>query len=211
MALFIAIMAGIVLLLAIFKLVLNLQEGEGWRIPTGLAVIAVLIMGLSIWKLPFWSGHDQTSNSVSSQSSTSAKTSAKDFSANFSDQKDSVFDGGKADRAKAEQTLKVQQMSKQLRETYADLGQVTYTATTKTWTLTITDKDFNKAVTYLSQNPGEGQKIKWPSFVTNMTKTSQSIQKNVGSGYTWQIKSSAASDSIILRLKDGKVTQNLAK
>ncbi|MFD1124182.1 hypothetical protein ACFQ22_02235 [Lentilactobacillus raoultii] len=122
-----------------------------------------------------------------------------------------VFDDGTAKKQAAAQKLHERNVEKQLKSEYRQTGNLTFNRRTKTYSLTITDRNFIKAMTYLKQSPSQANQLKWPRTVNNFKVTSQSIKKSLGKGYTLQIQAAIPKTETLLRIRDGQVITNFVK
>ncbi len=125
--------------------------------------------------------------------------------------KNMVFDAGEKKQAAARRQLNEANVLKTLKGSYRKLGKVDFNEKTKVYTLTITNKDFNKAMTYLKKNPDQSKTVQWPSSVKGFTKTSLVIKKGAGAGYQFRIVAPIPSKQTLLTVADGKVLENFIK
>jgi len=190
----ITILGVIFIIITAFSVVNASRRGESKRSSIIVLVITVLVTVGAITQLPFWSAsstHDNAtqtskqSSSLSSQSGQAFATSDKT-----------------ATRADNEKQVKTQ-----LAKSLVKLGTVTFDHASKTYTLTITNKSLKKTIKGLKADPSQAKAAKWPKFVDNFTKTSQSLKKALGPGY--QLVMRVGDQSPVLVFKDGYVTKNI--
>lgn len=135
----------------------------------------------------------------------------KQMSSMASHNKNMVFDAGEKKQAAARRQLNEANVLKTLKGSYRKLGKVDFNEKTKVYTLTITNKDFNKAMTYLKKNPDQSKTVQWPASVKGFTKTSLVIKKGAGAGYQFRIVAPIPSKQTLLTVEDGKVLENFIK
>lgn len=98
-----------------------------------------------------------------------------------------------------------QNVLKQLNKSYNEsVGDVTFDADSKTYTVTPTKKKYVSAVTTMWKYPTTNKKS-IASLSTGYVKMSKSIDKALKGSYTLQLKKSQSGPTI-LRVKDGKAT-----
>jgi len=189
----ITILGVIFIIITAFSVVNASRRGESKRSSIIVLVITILVTGGAITQLPFWSASSthkqatQTSkqSSLSSQSGQAFATSDKT-----------------ATRADNERQVKTQ-----LAKSLVKLGTVTFDHASKTYTLTLTNKSLKKTIKGLKADPSQAKAAKWPKFVDNFTKTSQSLKKALGPGYRLVMR--VGDQSPVLVFKDGYVTKNI--
>ncbi|WP_125762917.1 hypothetical protein [Levilactobacillus mulengensis] len=189
----ITILGIIFIVITAFSVVNASRRGESKRSSIIVLVITILVTVGAITQLPFWSAsstHDKTTQ-TSKQSSLSSQ-SGQAFSA--SDKT--------ATRADNEKQVKTQ-----LAKSLVKLGTVTFDHASKTYTLTLTNKSLKKTIKGLKADPSQAKAAKWPKFVDNFTKTSQSLKKALGPGYRLVMR--VGDQSPVLVFKDGYVTKNI--
>ncbi|MFC6206257.1 DUF1206 domain-containing protein [Levilactobacillus tongjiangensis] len=176
--------------IAIFSMATAIQHHDS---PIGSAIvlaIALVLTGVSIWKLPYWSNNHQSSSAESSSKSASL-ASSHPFTSSSST----------TSQSQNEETVR-----KQLNKSLHKLGPVTFNPKTKTYVLTITNSDLVKTIKALEKDPSQAKQAKWPKFVSNFTQTSQSLEKALGKGYSLTL--GLKGQSPVLVFKDGYVTKN---
>ncbi len=185
-----AIMGGLITIIAAFSLATAIQHGDSKVGSIILMTLALLGTIFAIWKLPYWSQDNAPASHTAKQSQISSQ-SGQAFSASSSG----------VTQADNEQSVK-QQLAKAL----AKLGDVTFDKSSKTYTLTVTNSDLKQTIAALNKKPSLAKQAKWPRFVTNFTKTSGSLEKSLGKGYSLQIR--VGKQSPVLVFKDGYVVKN---
>lgn len=186
-----AIMGGLITIIAAFSLVMAIQNGSskvGVSLLLGLALLGTVI---AIWKLPYWSH----------QTATPAAHTAKQ--SQISSQSGQAFSASSSGVTQADNEKSVQQ---QLAKALTKLGTVTFDRSSKTYTLTVTNSDLKQTIQALTKKPSLAKQAKWPRFVENFTKTSASLEKSLGKGYSLEVR--VGHQSPVLVFKDGYVVKN---
>lgn len=186
-----AIMGGLITIIAAFSLVMAIQNGSskvGVSLLLGLALLGTLF---SIWKLPYWSH----------QTPTPAAHTAKQ--SQISSQSGQAFSASSSGVTQADNEESVQQ---QLAKALTKLGTVTFDRSSKTYTLTVTNSDLKQTIQALTKKPSLAKQAKWPRFVENFTKTSASLEKSLGKGYSLEVR--IGHQSPVLVFKDSYVVKN---
>ncbi|WP_261811071.1 hypothetical protein [Levilactobacillus humaensis] len=186
-----AILGGLVSLIAIFSLITAFHQRSSKVGASALLIIALLLTGWSVWKLPYWS-HQQAKDNPTTKS-------RKKISSNSGQAFDSQ--SHQATRADNEKSV-----NKQLGKSLQKIGTMSFDAKTKTYTLTVTNKDLQSTIRGLTKHPEQAKQAKWPRFVNSFSKTSASLKKALGTGYTFQI--GLKNQKPVLIYKDGYVTYN---
>ncbi|GHP13284.1 hypothetical protein YK48G_07090 [Lentilactobacillus fungorum] len=122
-----------------------------------------------------------------------------------------VFDAGQKKQAAARQQLNEANVKKTLTSSYQKLGTVTFDKQARVYTLTITDRNYIKAMTYLKSNPNQGKTVRWPESVKGFLKTSSVIQKTAGMGYKFRVVAPIPTKQTLLTVQDGRVLENFVK
>ncbi|WP_232842723.1 MULTISPECIES: hypothetical protein [Lactobacillaceae] len=187
-----AIMGGLITIIAGFSLVNAIQSGGSKVGVSILLTVALLGTVLAIWKLPYWSH----------QAATPATHTAKQQS-QISSQSGQVFSASSSGVTQADNEKSVQQ---QLAKALTKLGDVTFDRASKTYTLTVTNQDLKQTIQALTKKPSLAKQAKWPRFVENFTKTSGSLEKSLGKGYSLSVR--VGHQSPVLVFKDGYVVKN---
>lgn len=186
-----AIMGGLITLIAGFSLMNAIHTGNS-KIGVSLLLAAALLGTVfSIWKLPYWSNQSETP---------AAHTAKKSQLNSHADQAFSTS-SGQVTQADNEKSV-AQQLSKAL----SKLGTVSFDQSHKTYTLTVTNHDLKQTIAALTKKPSLAKQAKWPRFVENFTKTSGSLEKSLGKGYTLEVR--VGQQSPVLVFKDGYVVKN---
>lgn len=187
-----AIMGGLITIIAGFSLLTAIQNG-GSKVGVSL-LLAVALLGtvFAIWKLPYWSH----------QSTAPATHTAKKQS-QISSPSGQAFSASSSGVTQADNEKSVQQ---QLAKALTKLGDVSFDAASKTYTLTVTNSDLKQTIAALTKKPSLAKQAKWPRFVENFTKTSGSLEKSLGKGYRLEVR--VGQQSPVLVFKDGYVIKN---
>lgn len=187
-----AIFGAIIAIIAAFSLMTAIQQHDSWIGATLLLTVAVIGTGLSIWKLPYWSNSDSKPATSMSQKPSMSSSGSQTFGASSS---------STMTRPEAEKLIR-QQLGKALKS----IGTISFNSDNKTYAITVTNKDLIKTIQALEKDPSQAKQAKWPRFTSNFTKTSKSIQKSLGDGYTLTL--GLKNESPVLVFKDGAVTKN---
>ncbi|MFC6261097.1 hypothetical protein [Levilactobacillus fujinensis] len=187
-----AIICGLITIIAIFSLTLAIQRRES-KVGPGLALaIALLLTGLSVWKLPYWS-HE----------STAPTTSHTVKKAKLDSQSGQAFGSSTITTDRRSTEKKIQQ---QLQSSLKAMGNVSFDHQSKTYVVTVTNADLKKTIAALKQDPSQAKKAKWPQFANGFAKTSASLKKSLGNGYTFKIR--VGDQAPVLIFKDGYIIKN---
>ncbi|MCH4164614.1 MAG: DUF308 domain-containing protein [Lentilactobacillus diolivorans] len=121
------------------------------------------------------------------------------------------FDGGAHQRAASKQLFAEKVIKKQLSKDYRKLGTVMLDQTHKTFVLTISNKDFNQAMTYLKTHPKQAQQLKWPKTVSGFEKTSLMIENGLNKHYQLKIIAKIPYRQPILTVANGHKIRSFVK
>lgn len=197
MMLFIAIIGFMLVFLSFFSLLTARGQGARWFWQAVFLILSLALTAFAIWKLPYWN-HD---NNAPQQ--TSAQTS-KSSSESISGTNSPVFSADESQTNLQTQNLKEKNVLEQLQQSYKAFGSVSFNGTTRTYVISSKNSNFNKAVAYLDKNPKKTDEVKWPTEISNMTKTGKSVNKVLGNGYTISLRKSDQK-TILLNVKNGKL------
>lgn len=189
----IAILGAIFIVITTFSIINAHRRGESKRGGIIVLVITVLVTIGAITQLPYWSAKKHSSDHAPA-AQTSSKihhSSGQAFSSSST----------ATTRADNEQAVK-----RQLAKSLTKLGTVSFNRSTKTYTLTLTNKGLKTTIKALQANPSQAKAAKWPKFVNNFIKTSQSLKEALGTGYSLVLR--IDHQSPVLIFKDGYVTKN---
>jgi len=187
-----AIICGLITIIAIFSLTLAIQRRESKVGPGLVLVIALLLTGISVWKLPYWS-HE-------SAAPTTSHTVKK---AKLKSQSGQAFGSSTTTTDRRSTEKKIQQ---QLQSSLKDMGTVAFDHQSKTYEVTVTNANLKKTIAALKQDPSQAKQAKWPQFTNGFAKTSASLKKSLGNGYTFKIK--VGNQAPVLIFKDGYIIKN---
>lgn len=186
------VIAAIVLILGIFYLVNSWQQYRQWKLATFIVVLSLAGVIYGTINLPYW--HQKTSSSASQSASASSLMSSSSLLSSSTT---------------ANQSAKASYILGQLQKNFTKLGTVSYDSKTKTYTITPSGDDITNALSALESDTSHADQIGWPNLTSNLQKTSQSIQKSIGDGYTLQLMSPNDNSKALLAVKDGQVTYNI--
>ncbi|KRM02799.1 DUF308 domain-containing protein [Limosilactobacillus gastricus] len=186
------VIAAIVLILGIFYLVNSWQQYRQWKLATFIVVLSLAGVIYGTINLPYW--HQKTSSSASESASASSLMSSSSLLSSSTT---------------ANQSAKASYILGQLQKNFTKLGTVSYDSKTKTYTITPSGDDITNALSALESDTSYADQIGWPNLTSNLQKTSQSIQKSIGDGYTLQLMSPNDNSKALLAVKDGQVTYNI--
>ncbi|MCW6126625.1 hypothetical protein LDK41_06020 [Lactiplantibacillus plantarum] len=205
--LFLAIMGLIVFLLALFYVIYARQTGGGWKFLTLITVLSALVTIYAVVKLPYWpyNQSQQSARKASSSTSTSASTSKSKSTSLSSSQV--VFNEASTKRAAATTKLNEENILKQLQSNYQSIGTVAFTKSTKTYTITPTNKKYVKSLKTIKSYPSQNQKA-ITTITSNFKSLSKSLQKNLAAGYTIQLLQPDTTDKTLLSVQDGQIMTN---
>ncbi|WP_125579791.1 toprim domain-containing protein [Levilactobacillus cerevisiae] len=188
----IAILGVIFIIITSFSIVNAHRRQEPKRGPIIVLVITTLVTVGALTQLPYWSQSNSQATSESAKKASISSQSGQAFSTS------STTANTRADNEK--------QVEKQLTKSLKKLGTVSFDHDTKTYTLTITNASLKKTIKALKADPSQAKTAKWPRFANNFTKTSQSLKKALGKGYTLVLR--VGTQSPVLVYKDGYLTKN---
>lgn len=202
--LFLAIIGLLIFLLAFFSVLSARQNGGGWKFLATVATLSALLTIFAIIKLPYWPYNQthaakttKTTAAASSSSSSAAKT-AKIGSSQV------VFNEANEKKAAATTKLKEESILKQLKANYRSMGTVSFDDSTKTFTVTPTDKKYVKSLKTVKKYPDQNEKA-ITTITQNFESLSSSIQKHLAKGYTVRLLDPSTHDTTLLSVKDGAV------
>ena len=96
---------------------------------------------------------------------------------------------------------------KQLQSNYQSIGTVAFTKSTKTYTITPTNKKYVKSLKTIKSYPSQNQKA-ITTITSNFKSLSKSLKKNLAAGYTIQLLQPDTTDKTLLSVKDGQIITN---
>lgn len=201
--LFLAIMGLIVFLLALFSVIYARQTGGGWKFLTLITVLSALVTIYAVVKLPYWP-YNQSQQSTRKASSSASTSKSKSTSLSSSQV---VFNEASTKRAAATTKLNEENILKQLQSNYQSIGTVAFTKSTKTYTITPTNKKYVKSLKTIKSYPSQNQKA-ITTITSNFKSLSKSLQKNLAAGYTIQLLQPDTTDKTLLSVQDGQIMTN---
>ncbi|ASX21820.1 hypothetical protein [Lactiplantibacillus plantarum] len=201
--LFLAIMGLIVFLLALFSVIYARQTGGGWKFLTLITVLSALVTIYAVVKLPYWP-YNQSQQSTRKASSSTSTSKSKSTSLSSSQV---VFNEASTKRAAATTKLNEENILKQLQSNYQSIGTVAFTKSTKTYTITPTNKKYVKSLKTIKSYPSQNQKA-ITTITSNFKSLSKSLQKNLAAGYTIQLLQPDTTDKTLLSVQDGQIMTN---
>ncbi|WHQ54249.1 hypothetical protein M1857_14935 [Lactiplantibacillus plantarum] len=201
--LFLAIMGLIVFLLALFSVIYARQTGGGWKFLTLITVLSALVTIYAVVKLPYWP-YNQSQQSTRKASSSTSTSKSKSTSLSSSQV---VFNEASTKRAAATTKLNEENILKQLQSNYQSIGTVAFTKSTKTYTITPTNKKYVKSLKTIKSYPSQNQKA-ITTITSNFKSLSKSLKKNLAAGYTIQLLQPDTTDKTLLSVKDGQIITN---
>ncbi|MCK8474140.1 hypothetical protein [Lactiplantibacillus plantarum] len=201
--LFLAIMGLIVFLLALFSVIYARQTGGGWKFLTLITVLSALVTIYAVVKLPYWP-YNQSQQSTRKASSSTSTSKSKSTSLSSSQV---VFNEASTKRAAATTKLNEENILKQLQSNYQSIGTVAFTKSTKTYTITPTNKKYVKSLKTIKSYPSQNQKA-ITTITSNFKSLSKSLKKNLAAGYTIQLLQPDTTDKTLLSVKDSQIITN---
>ncbi|MCG0873454.1 hypothetical protein IMAU30116_03628 [Lactiplantibacillus plantarum] len=118
-----------------------------------------------------------------------------------------VFNEASTKRAAATTKLNEENILKQLQSNYQSIGTVAFTKSTKTYTITPTNKKYVKSLKTIKSYPSQNQKA-ITTITSNFKSLSKSLKKNLAAGYTIQLLQPDTTDKTLLSVKDGQIITN---
>ncbi|EHO50195.1 hypothetical protein [Lentilactobacillus kisonensis] len=205
LSVFLCVVGVIMILLGIFSFRTATYKNESRGLIIGLMAAAVIMIGIGGAIMP-GAIRDQHQSKE-----TPPTQQRKQMSSMTSHNNNLVFDAGQRKQAAARRQLNEANVEKTLVSSYRKLGKISFNVKTRVYTLTITNSNFNKAMTYLKANPSQSKTVRWPASVKGFTKTSLVIKKTAGSGYKFRVVAPIPSKQTLLTVEDGKVLENFVK
>lgn len=111
----------------------------------------------------------------------------------------------------AHQKLEESKMKSQLNQGYKTMGPITFHHSSRTYTLTIANDDYNKAMKYLASNPDLAKQIGWQKSVKSFRLTSTTIRKALGKEYKFKVVAKIPKEKTIFIGKNGHTIYNFVK
>lgn len=200
--LFLAIIGLLIFLLAFFSVLSARQNGGGWKFLATVATLSALLTIFAIIKLPYWPYNQthaaKTAKTTAAASSSSATKTAKIGSSQV------VFNEANEKKAAATTKLKEESILKQLKANYRSMGSVSFDDSTKTFTVTPTDKKYVKSLKTVKKYPDQNEKA-ITTITQNFESLSSSIKKHLAKGYTVRLLDPSTPNKTLLSVKDGAV------
>jgi len=200
--LFLAIIGLLIFLLAFFSVLSARQNGGGWKFLATVATLSALLTIFAIIKLPYWPYNQthaaKTAKTTAAASSSSATKTAKIGSSQV------VFNEANEKKAAATTKLKEESILKQLKANYRSMGSVSFDDSTKTFTVTPTDKKYVKSLKTVKKYPDQNEKA-ITTITQNFESLSNSIKKHLAKGYTVRLLDPSTPNTTLLSVKDGAV------
>ena len=193
----IALLAGIIFILGIFYLINSVHRYGKWLAPTILLIVSLIVCvgcGLNAYHLH---QEDQKAKISSNPMRTT-------LSAEASSQGGMVENGLQVINNGIQEDKGQQQVLKDLQQSFAKVGTVTFDQQSKTFTVTPTTDQDVKAINYVLANPQKAQQSGYNNLTSGILSTSKQLTKPLGKGYTLQL-TKPNSNQVIYAAKDGQV------
>lgn len=99
-----------------------------------------------------------------------------------------------------------QAVLKALQKSYQKLGTITFIPNTKTYQIQVTDDNTKKAIDYVIANPQQAQKVGYNNLTNNIKQISNSVQKQLGTGYSISLMNPQNTNTPLYTASDGNTT-----
>lgn len=192
----IALLAGIIFILAIFYLINSIHHYGKWFAPTVLLIgslVVCVVGGLNAYHL-----HKEGQDVKSSSARTTTTASQASSQSGMVENGLQVIDNG------IQENKDQQQVLKDLQQSFAKIGNVTFDQQNKTFTITPTTGQDVKAINYILANPQKAQQSGYDNLTSGILNTSKQLSTPLGKGYTLQL-ARPNSNQIIYAARDGHV------
>lgn len=212
---FIAVFGGIALILAIFYLINSIQNYGTWKLAALLVVIFGLLTGYGVTNLIQHPTHPQTAkqpkapkrgSKESAAEQSSLAKAASEFNPNAG-----AINGQTASQQNATRANAEEQMTKQLSTSFENLGTISFSADSKTYTVHPTNEDTVKALTQLEQTPEDAKEAHWSTLADNLQKSSANISESLKADYTITLVSPDQDGKVLFSATNGKVITDFTK
>lgn len=193
----IALLAGIIFIIGIFYLINSVHRYGKWFAPIILLIISLVVCigcGLNAYHL-YREDQEAKTNTDSMRTTLSAEASSQGGMVENGLQ---VIDNG------IQEDKDQQQVLKDLQQSFAKVGNVTFDQQTKTFTVTPTTDQDVKAINYVLANPQKAQQSGYNNLTSGILNTSKQLTKPLGKGYTLQL-TKPNNSQVIYAAKDGQV------
>ncbi|MFC6202337.1 hypothetical protein ACFP1L_10685 [Lactiplantibacillus nangangensis] len=201
--LFLAIIGLLIFLLAFFSVLSARQNGGGWKFLATVATLSALLTIFAIIKLPYWPYNQTHAAKATKTTATASSSSAAAKSAKIGSSQ-VVFNEANEKKAAATTKLKEESILKQLKANYRSMGTVSFDDSTKTFTVTPTDKKYVKSLKTVKKYPDQNEKA-ITTITQNFESLSTSIKKHLAKGYTVRLLDPSTPNTTLLSVKDGAV------
>ncbi|MEE6657646.1 hypothetical protein PS406_03645 [Pediococcus acidilactici] len=193
------VLASIALILSLFKLHSSIRIRE--------SIFGAILLFVIPLALVIFSGdkvmHEKPSTSASTASSHLASKKSKEASI-----KDDKFEKMNSDsQAASQQAAKERNITASLKKNLKSLGDLTFNSAQKTFVVKPTDADTKKAFSAWVKDPRTIDKDSYASLKKQFTGLSNSLKKELGSGYTIKLLQ-PNNEQPMLTVKDGKVIED---
>ncbi|KRL94788.1 hypothetical protein [Limosilactobacillus equigenerosi] len=189
-----AVMAGLVFILACFYLVNSIQQYGQWKFATFLVLVS---LAGTVWGVM---GVIQTQRHRAAVAENAAAT-----------QSSLVGNGVLSSQNTANKGTQEKYILGQLQKSFEKMGSVSYREKDQTFVITPTDDQMKEALTAMQNDHSIAEQIGWDNLTKNLTQSSASIKKALGSGYSLELASPNDAQQALFTAKDGKATYNVIK
>lgn len=199
----ILVFSGLFLILSVCYLINSQQQYGTWKWPT---LMVILSLAATIY------GGIGTYHNYHSKSNNNPSTAQQATTVNGKQQiKNQV--GAEFHKASPSQIKDAQmKILRALQKQFAKIGDVSFDAKTKTYTVSVKDDNEKKALNALMQNHSLAPQIHWNDLKNALDKTSSAVNKSMkqvdSDGYTVQMKLND-NNQIIYASKNGKQSANM--
>lgn len=189
-----AVMCGLVFILACFYLVNSWQQYGQWKFATLLVLVS---LAGTIWGV-VGVVQAQRHRAAVAENDPALQSSL-------------VGNGVLSSQNTASKGAQEKYILGQLQKSFEKMGSVSYRESDQTFVITPTDDQMKEALTAMQNDHSIAKQIGWDNLTKNLTQSSASIKKALGSGYSLELAAPSDNQQALLTVKDGKVTYNVIK
>ncbi|WP_432749233.1 hypothetical protein [Pediococcus pentosaceus] len=196
--LYVLVLASITLLLGFFQFYSSIRNRGSIFLSSLLVIISLAVVIFSARNV-METSHKSSGSKTNSTLIASKKSSLKD------DKLEMIKSESVASSSKAQQ---VQQVQASLTKSFKSFGTVTYDPSSKTFSVSATDKDTKKVFNQLIENPDQMSNSNFKDIQDKFVEVSKSLKKELGKGYAVQLNQPDKNKAMIIA-KDGKIVYSI--
>lgn len=196
--LYVLVLASITLLLGFFQFYSSIRNRGSIFLSSLLVIIPLAVVIFSARNV-METSHKSSGSKTNSTLIASKKSSLKD------DKLEMIKSESVASSSKAQQ---VQQVQASLTKSFKSFGTVTYDPSSKTFSVSATDKNTKKVFNQLIENPDQMSNSNFKDIQDKFVEVSKSLKKELGKGYAVQLNQPDKNKAMIIA-KDGKIVYSI--